>query len=128
VRGKLYTIRDFNRGFILHQIAEAPLGFEVIVREPTRTIPQSDRMWAHLTDIADARPKGVVMSPEGWKGAFMLALGHELEHIQTLDGERFPVGFRSSKLSKQHMADLITFIEQWATENGVPLRDPKRAA
>lgn len=128
MRGKLYIVRAHNRDFIRSQIEVAPLGFEVVIREPTRTVPQSDRMWAHLTDIADARPKGVVMSPEGWKGAFMLALGHELEHIQTLDGERFPVGFRSSKLSKQHMADLITFIEQWAAENGVPLRDPKRAA
>ncbi|MGR1580705.1 recombination protein NinB [Thalassobius sp. S69A] len=36
-----------------------------------------------------------------------------------LNGEPFPVGFRSSAMTVSQMSDLIEFISAWAAQHGV---------
>jgi len=83
-------------------------------------------MWAMLTDVSRAKPEGRMHTPDTWKALFMQACGHAVHFEMGLSGEPFPVGFRSSRLSKAQMSELIEFILAWGTEKGVPWSDESR--
>lgn len=104
-------------------VSRAPVGAVVNIREAKRTIDQNDKMWAMLSDVSRHKPDGHTHPPETWKSLFMHALGHEIRFEMGLNGEPFPVGFRSSKLNKSQMADLITFISEYGDRHGVEWSD-----
>ena len=90
------------------------------IRQATRTTPQNSKMWAMLSDVSRAKPEGRDMRSEQWKAAFMSALGHEVKWMNGIDGNPpFPDQHRTSKLNKDEMADLITFIQEYGDRNGV---------
>lgn len=104
----------------------APHGTVLTFKRPGRTIPQNDRMWALLTDVSrQATHLGHHYTPDQWKCLFMNACGHETQFMMGLNGEPFPAGFRSSKLSKAQMVELQDFIEAWCAQNGVRLTEPE---
>lgn len=112
-----------------HQLIDkAPDGFVVAVKQPTRTSDQNDKLWAMLSDISRAMPDGRRHTPEDWKCIFMNACGWEVQFIEGLDGRPFPSGFRSSRMTKAQMADLITYIQQYGDEHGVRWTDEAREA
>ena len=80
-------------------------------------------MWAMLSDISAAKPEGRKHTPEVWKCLFMSACGHAVQFEIGLDDKPFPVGFRTSRLSKHQMADLITFIAEYGDRHGVKWSD-----
>tara|TARA_Y100000296_G_scaffold75164_1_gene94516 strand:- start:173 stop:568 length:396 start_codon:yes stop_codon:yes gene_type:complete len=100
-------------------IRRAPDGAIVNVREASRTTDQNARMWAMLSDVSRAKPEGRAHTPEVWKALFMHALGYEVRFLTGLNGEPFPVGLRSSRLSKQQMSELIDFIAAYGDQHGV---------
>lgn len=110
-----------------HQLIDAaPFGAVMNVRAAKRTVEQNDKMWAMLTDISRAKPDGRRHTPDTWKALFMHACGHAVHFEMGLSGEPFPVGFRSSRLSKAQMSELIEFILAWGTEKNVPWSDESR--
>ncbi|SIT74607.1 recombination protein NinB [Pontibaca methylaminivorans] len=120
---------DVQRRLAKAIIDAAPIDAVVTVKEGTRTLDQNALMWALLSDIARAKPEGRHMSPELWKAAFMSALGHEIIWQPGIEGSPpFPAGFRTSRLSKARMADLITFIQAYGDRHGVRWSDEARAA
>lgn len=109
-----------QRDFAKRLVSDAPEMWVVSVKEGTRTLDQNAKFWAMLTDIARAKPEGRVMRPDLWKCAFMSALGHEVQIINGIDGNPpFPADYRSSRLSKREMADLITFMQEYGDRHGV---------
>lgn len=100
-----------------------PDGTLVQFHKPKRTIPQNDKMWAALTDISRQQPKGLQHTPEVWKMLMMKACGHEVQFLMGVDGEPFPAGFRSSKLNKEQMSELLEFILMWGANEGVKFSD-----
>ena len=118
--GQTVIIRgQSQRDLAKRLIDAAPVDAVVTVKEATRNADQNALMWALLSDISRAKPDGRKHTPEVWKSLFMSACGHEVQFAQGLDGNPFPVGFRSSRLSVRQMADLITFIQAWGDERGV---------
>ena len=115
--------KDRSRAHAL--VERAPAGHVVEIREPRRTPEQNDKMWAMLTDISVAMPEGRRMIPEEWKAVFMQACGWEQQFLEGLDGRPFPTGFRSSRMTKGQMADLITFIQAYGDQYGVRWSDPE---
>ena len=110
---------------------KAPYGTRVEFKTTKRSLPQNDRMWAMLTDVAQqAKHAGRSYTPDQWKVLFMHACGREVQFIPALDGSTFiPWGQRNSDLSKQEMTDLIEFIFSWGGEHGVTFHDqPAEAA
>lgn len=92
----------------------------VTVRPKTRTTEQNAKLWAMLSDVANAKPEGRNWTPETWKCAFMHYLGHQVRFCEGLDGSGpFPIGFHSSRLTVGEMGDLITCIQAYGDENGV---------
>ena len=103
----------------------APYGTRVEFKAAKRSIPQNDRMWAMLTDIAAQKEHGGrKYTPDQWKVIFMHACGREVQFIPSLTGEGFiPWGQSSSDLSKNEMSELMEFMSAWGAENGVTFHE-----
>lgn len=97
----------------------APVNAVVKISAPRRTAEQNDKLWAMLSDISRAKPGGRYATPDVWKAVFCHACGHAVQFETGLNGQPFPMGYRTSRMTKSQMADLITFILQWGDENGV---------
>lgn len=119
---------QFTRERAKRIIDAAPEGYVFSVKEAGRSDAQNRKMWAMLADIAMARPEGRAHVPEVWKCLFMQACGHEVAFELGLDNRPFPIGFKSSKLTKSQMADLITLMQQYGDKHGVRWSDEARAA
>ena len=113
------------RGVALDIVRRAPTGHIVTIKPPSRTLDQNNKMWPMLTDLSLAKPEGRMMTPDLWKAATMSACGHEVQFLQGIDNTPpFPLGHRSSNLSKAQMADLITFIYHYGDRHGVRWSEP----
>lgn len=103
-----------------HELVEkAPKGAVLTIKEAKRTIEQNDKLWAMLSDISRSKPLGRHHTPEVWKQLAMHACGHTVQFESGLNGQPFPTGFRSSRLSKSQMSDLIEFLYSFGAEHNV---------
>ena len=106
-------------------VRAAPLDAVVQISAPKRTPDQNAKMWAMLSDVARAAPEGRRWTTDVWKAAFMHALGHEILWQPGLDGQTpFPAGFRTSRMNKAQMADLITMIAEYGDRHGARWSEP----
>lgn len=118
--GQTMILTQSNRWRAHQLIDKAPERYVMEVREPRRTDDQNAKMWAMLSDISRAKPEGRSLTPDVWKALFMHALDHQTRFEQALDGNGVvPVGFRSSRLNKAQMSDLIETIYEWGARHGV---------
>jgi len=132
VRGQTVILAgDPQRALAKRLIDRAPPRAVVNIREESRTPDQNARMWAMLSDISRARPEGRNLTPDVWKALFMHSLDHAQRFEMALDGRGMvPVGFRSSRLNKQQMSDLMEVIAEYGARHGVAWSEPdeRRAA
>jgi len=106
-------------------VNRAPPDSVVTISPPKRSADQNAKLWAMLSDIARAKPEGRMWTAEAWKAAFMHALGHEVQFGQALDGLGFfPIGYRTSRLSKAQFAALITTVQEYGDRHNVPWSEP----
>jgi hypothetical protein len=112
-------ILGMNRVQAHRLVDAAPAGSIFKIEPPRRTTEQNAKLWAMLSDISQAMPEGRRHTPEDWKAIFMNACGWEVQFIEGLDGRPFPQGFRSSRLTKKQMIDLIEFIAAYGDQQGV---------
>jgi len=105
-------------------IREAPEGYEVRIKEPTRNLEQNARLWASLTDVSkQVEWYGKKLSPEDWKHVFSSSL-KKLEVVPNLDGTGFvALGQSTSKMSKRELSDLLELIYAFGAERGVTFGD-----
>jgi hypothetical protein len=112
-----------NRERARNWCSQAPEGAVVTFKQVKRTLGQNDKLWAMLTDVAQqAELNGRKYKPDQWKVIFMNALGHEQDVIQGINGDWVPTGFKTSKLDKEQMSDLITSIEAYCAEQRIFLK------
>ena len=105
----------------------APLNSRVEFKEPKRSLPQNDRMWAMLTDVARQVPwHGLSLAPDDWKLIFLDALKREVRMVPNIDGNGFVnLGRSSSDLSKAEMGDLMELIEAFGAQHSVVFHAPR---
>jgi hypothetical protein len=110
-------------------IQKAPFGTRCEFKASKRSLPQNDRMWAMLTDVARQVPwHGMGLKPDDWKLIFLDALKREVRAVPNLDGTGFVnIGRSSSDLSKQEMTDLIELIFAFGAEHGVVFHEQEAA-
>jgi hypothetical protein len=112
-----------NRERARNWCSQAPEGAVVTFKQVKRTLGQNDKLWAMLTEVAQqAELNGRKYKPDQWKVIFMNALGHEQDVIQGINGDWVPTGFKTSKLDKEQMSDLIMSIEQYCAEKRIFLK------
>jgi len=120
---------DYQRIQAQRLIEKAPHGAVLNIRPARRTTDQNALMWAMLSEISRAKPEGRMLTPDVWKALFLHSLDHAQRFEMALDGKGMvPVGFRSSRLSKQQFSDLIEVIHEYAARHGIPLSDEISAA
>lgn len=122
----LITIRgNADRLRITRWAEQAPFGTRVEFKKVKRTLPQNDRMWAMLTDIATQLPwHGQKLRPDDWKIIFLDALDREVRAVPNIDGTGMVnLGRSSSDLSKEEMSNLIDLMAAFGAEHGVEFHD-----
>lgn len=123
----LIVIRDpEDRRDAERLVARTMPGDRIEFKRSRRSLPQNDRMWAMLTEIARQLPwHGVKLAPDDWKLIFLDALKREVRVVPALDGRGFVnLGRSSSDLSKEEMSDLMELIAAFGAEHGVVFSDP----
>lgn len=126
----LLTLRSTaERDRAIRFVAKAPPGTRVEFKAAKRSLPQNDKMWAMLTDVAQqVKWHGVTLRPDDWKLIFLDALKRELRMVPNLDGTGFVnLGRSSSDLTKDEMGQLLELITAWGTQHGVAFHDPESA-
>lgn len=129
-RATLIIASTAQRQQAIAWVQKAPWNTRVEFKAPKRTLPQNDRMWAMLTDVARQLPwHGVRLTPDDWKLIFLDGLKQEMRLVPNLNGNGFVnLGRSSSDLSKEEMGDLMTLIEAFGAQHGVVFTAPQREA
>jgi len=119
----LFLNSKINRERARIWCVKAPDDVVVTFKKQTRSVDQNSKLWATLTDVAlHAELNGKKYKPEQWKVIFMNAMGYEQDVIQGIRGDWVPTGFKTSKLNKEQMSDLITYIEAYCAEKKISLK------
>lgn len=118
---------NYRRSQAHRLVDAAPINAVLTIAPPKRSTDQNKLMWALLSDVARAMPQGRKHTAEVWKDLFCHACGHAVQFEMGLNGQPFPVGFRTSRMTKDQMRDLLEFIMAWGAENGVQFSDEAAA-
>ena len=117
-----WFLTNYNRERVLGEIAAAPLGARVTLDDgDQRTNPQNRAMWRLLNCFAgQVEHHGRKYDPEVWKAILMKSFGVELAFVPDLDGRGVvAIGYRSSLLTKEEMANFIEHIFATGSRIGV---------
>lgn len=119
-------IGDAQRQLAHRLIDLAPAGAVVNIAEEKRTLDQSAKMWAMLSDISRAKPDGRKLQPDIWKSLFMASIGHKVRFEPDLDGEGVvAIGYSTSRLNKAQMSNLIEAIYAYGAQHNVQWSEPR---
>lgn len=129
-RATLVLAGDAEKARAHAWIKAAPTNTRVEFKAPRRSLPQNDRMWAMLTEIArQVDWHGIRLSADDWKIVFLDALKREVRMVPNIDGNGFvSLGRSSSDLSKAEMGDLMELIAAFGASHGVVFNEPASEA
>ena len=98
----------------------------------TRSLEQNAMLHSICRDISQQRQwAGKWLDTEAWKRLLVDAwarvdVRRQIEIVPSLDGQSVVnLGLQTRKMSVGDMADLITFAQAWACENGVRLHEAR---
>lgn len=118
-----HTIRlvgPTQRDYAKRLIDNSPADYVMKLGEETRTDEQNRLMWPLIKDMRDQIPGMAKFSADDTKLRFLHALGSELRHLPDLEETGFfPVGQRSSLLSKSQFSALIEIMFAWGARHNV---------
>ena len=106
--------------------------FEMVFREPRRSLDANAAMWATLADVAaqvdwphTESGNWVIgrMDSDSWKAVLTAGFEAETRMAQGVAGGTVMVGARTSKFSKRRMGDFLTFVHAFGSERGVRWSD-----
>lgn len=105
-------------------IDKALVNTRVEFKAPKRTIPQSDLMWARLTEVAEQHLyHGLRLTADDYKLIFLDALKREVRMVPNIDGTGLlSLGRSSSDLSKDEMSDLLELIAAFGAQHGIAFK------
>jgi hypothetical protein len=107
----IHLIGETQRAYAKRMIDEAPAGYVARIAEQTRSDAQNRMMWPLIADMQRQVPAYATFSAEDMKLRYLNALGTEMRFLPTLEGNGlFPIGQRSSTLSKSQFSALIELI------------------
>jgi hypothetical protein len=106
-------------------VKNAPWNTRFELKESKRTLDQSAKMWAMLTEISRQLKDwpGGPYTADDWKDYGMHAL-KKARWMPDEEGGMVPIGMRSSDLSKAEMSDLIELLYAFGARHGVTFTEP----
>ena len=124
---RIYLSGDYSRQKAVHAITRAKPGQVMELRDPTRTDDQNRILHAIIDEVREQHPDGPTYSKEDWKLRFLQGLRNETKFLPELDGGgMFPVGQRTSTLSRAQFSALLEIVFAWCAREGVELSDETR--
>lgn len=107
-------------------VLDAPEGYVVTIKPPTRNLDQNAKLHALLTDISKQVPYGGKMrSMETWKAimvsAHAIATEEPTEVVCGIEGEFLNLRESTAKMSVARMSSLIEYATAWCASNNVTL-------
>ena len=119
-RRTIHLVGPRQREYAKILIDQAPDGWISRVGEATRTDRQNRLMWPLIKDLQEQVPDFGLHSADDMKLRFLNALGVEMRFLPALEGAGiFPVGMRSSTLSKSQFSALIELMFAAGATRGV---------
>lgn len=106
-------------------VLEAPDGYFVIIKEPTRSTEQNAALWGILQAFSDqlewpVNGQMVKLAAEDWKDLLSAAFKRETARLaQGIDGGVVMLGLRTSKMGKREFGDFLEFLHATAAARGV---------
>jgi hypothetical protein len=114
-----------QRAYAHQCISEAKDGEVVRIGAETRSEEQNRKLWPMLADLRDQVDWLGEYTTDDIKLMFLNRLGVELRFLPTLERQgMFPVGLRSSTLTKDQFSGLIELLYQFGAENDVRWTEP----
>jgi len=119
---------DQARKNAVREIASAPDGYFVEIKEPTRSLCQNRLLWACLHDISQQVVwYGRKLDSESWKNIFSAAQ-HQQDTVPGINGGFVVLGKSTSKMRVSEMRDLIEIIHAFGAEQNVIFSDESARA
>lgn len=105
-------------------VADAPEGWVVSVKPPTRSLEQNSRLWSLLTEVSEqVEWYGKKLTADDWKNVFTASL-RKLDVVPNIDGTGFvALGMSTSQMTKREFSDLMELIASFGAERGVKFSD-----
>ena len=129
MRRAVYLNSPGNRAYAKRMVDLADDGDVMSLSKPTRSLEQNSRLWPMLEDLRSQIPALNTYSTDDIKLRFLNALGVEMRFLPCLEGEgAFPVGLRSSTLTKDQFSALIELLFEYGSRHGVEWSEPQRNA
>ena len=120
---------DLARRRAIDAVTQAPPGYVVTVKEPSRSLDQNAALWPILTEFSEqllwpVNGRMVKMVPDEWKDVLSAAFrGEQARLAAGLDGGVVMLGLRTSKMGKREFAEFIDFLGAVAADRGVELEE-----
>lgn len=117
---RYFLDNDFIRQNAIVAIKNAPVGYVVEVKKPSRSLDQNRKLWAMLNDLAaQVCWHGRWLNKDDWKHLLTASLTKQ-EPVQGIDqGTLVLLGQSTSAMSKELFRDLIELIYVFGVEHNV---------
>lgn len=127
-RALLVLYNDAIRAKAIKWIAGLPKDTRVEFKEPKRTLPQNDKLWALLTEVAQQVTwYGQKLSPDDWKDMFTASL-RKARVVPGIDPGSFVLlGLHTSDMGKEELSMLLELIYAFGAEQGVVFHEPEES-
>ena len=122
-----FYLRDQDvRARAVAAVHTAPPGWQVIVREPPRSLDQNAAMWPILDAFArqlqwPVNGKLVSLEPDDWKDILTAAFEQDARVAEGLNGGFVFLGQRTSQFTKAKFSAFLEFLHATAVERGVEI-------
>lgn len=116
---------DTARRRAVEAVANAPAGYVVTVKEPSRSLDQNAALWPILEEFSrqlvwPVNGRMVKMEPEEWKDVLSAAFrGEQARLAMGLDGGVVMLGLRTSKMGKKQFSEFLDFLHATAADRGI---------
>lgn len=122
----IFLIGPSQKAYAHRLIDEATPDMVCKLGKVTRSDLQNRKMWPMIADLKRQVPDMAAFTADQIKLRFLNALGVEMQFLPALEGQGvFPVGMRSSTLTKEQFAGLIELIYAYGAQHGVQWSEPQ---
>jgi len=122
------------RGLALEAVKNAPQGYVITIKQPTRTLEQNAAQWPILEAFSDQLKWPVnghmeKLTADEFKDILTAAFNNETVRLAMgLNGGVVMLGARTSLMRKERFSEWLDFLHATAAERGVDLETNKAAA
>lgn len=114
---------ELARQRAIDAVRNAPSGYVIEIREPTRTLDQNALLWPLLTEVSrQVDWYGQKLTEDEWKDVFTAGLRKQ-KAVPGIDGGFVMVGSKTSRMNKREFSDLVELIYAFGAEHGVKFQE-----